>query len=170
MNDKNFVIWKYYYVLGLMLVHFLEHLLMALFESVLQQLLSEDLALYLSTVKRTRKEYSGFFWDDFQNLVIYSEGISFQKVKETSAFSNRKGVAETWKSCLEHFARKIGTVYWMSWMNNLFWRQVLEIDVPEMGTWSDCFLLVIVEVVLSRQRNYRILVFQNGRDLDKCKK
>lgn len=64
----------------------------------------------------------------------------------------------------------MGNADWMSRMNNLFWRKVLEIDVLEMGTWNDCLLLVIVEVVLSRQRKDCILTFQCAKDRDKCKK
>lgn len=124
----------------------------------------------MSTVRRIRKEHSGLFWDDFQNLLTYSEAISFQKVKETFALSNRKRVAGTWKSRLEHSARKTGTAGWASRMNNLFWRKVLEIDVLETETWNDCFLLVIVEVVLFRQRKCHILAFQCAKDHDKCKK
>ena len=170
MNDDNFIIWKYYNVLGSVFIRFLEQLLMALFESILQEFLSEDLALFVHTVKRTKKEHSGLFWDYFQNLLIYSEAISFQKVGETSAFSNRDRVAGTCKSHLEHAARKMGTADWMSHINNSFWRKVLEINVFEIGTWNYYFLSVIVEVVLSRQRKYWILDFQCVKDHDKCKK
>lgn len=158
MNDKNFVIWKNYYVLGPVLVQFLECLIVALFESILQQFQGRIWHSIWVQPKEPRNNIKDS-WEGFQNRVIYSEAIAFQKVKETSAFSNRKRVDETWKSCLEHSARKIGTAYWMSWMNNLFWITFLETYVPEMGIWNDCFLLVIVEGGLSSQRNYHILVF-----------